>query len=80
MQVSSDNLRVVLSIGSDDGLVAGHELELYRSDPVPEYLGRVRIETVDPDRAVAAVINGKTIQGKKIQEGDRVSSQIRPRS
>ena len=79
LQVDRSNRRVVISIGSDDGLSVGHELELWRTTPSPEYLGRIRIEAVDPDRAVGTVI-GKTIQGKKIQEGDIVSSQIRPRS
>lgn len=78
-RVDRANTRVEISIGSDDGLSVGHELELWRTSPAPEYLGRIRIEAVDPDHAVGTVI-GKTIQGKKIQEGDIVSSQIRPRS
>jgi uncharacterized protein involved in exopolysaccharide biosynthesis len=71
--------RVELSIGSDDGLVPGHEIYLFRTKPRPEYLGKVKIMSVDPDRAVGQVI-GRTVQGKKIQEGDLVSSTIRPRS
>jgi cell division protein FtsL len=78
-RVDGRNQRVEISIGSDDGLVVGHILQLWRTEPAPDYLGRVRIEQVDPDKAVAIVI-GKTIQGKKIQEGDIVSSQISPRS
>lgn len=78
VQVDANNRRVVISIGSDDGLVVGHELELWRTQPNAEYLGRLRIEAVDPDRAVGSVI-GNTVQGKKIQEGDLVSTQIRPR-
>lgn len=78
-RVDRANQRVEISIGSDDGLSVGHELELWRTTPTPEYLGRIRVEAVDPDHAVGTVI-GKTIQGKKIQEGDIVSSQIRPRS
>jgi predicted nuclease with TOPRIM domain len=79
LRVDRNNSRVEISIGSDDGLSVGHELELWRTTPAPDYLGRIRIDAVDPDRAVGSVI-GKTIQGKKIQEGDIVSSQIRPRS
>jgi hypothetical protein len=71
-----DNKFVELTIGSDDGLVAGHELFLYRVKPRPEYLGRIKILRVEPDKAVGAVI-GTTIQGKKIKEGDIVSSTIR---
>jgi len=77
----SQNRRVELTIGSDDGLVVGHELFLWRQKPRPEYLGKIRIISVDPDRAVGEVI-GSTIQGKKIMEGDIVSSTFRsgPRS
>jgi hypothetical protein len=74
-----DNRSVEITIGSDDGVLPGHELYLYRTSPRPEYLGRVRVISVDPDQAVARVI-GATIQGKKIKEGDIVSSTIRPRS
>lgn len=78
-RVDARNRRVEISIGSDDGIVPGNELELYRTEPSPEYLGRVRVESADPDQAVAVVI-GRTLNGKRIQEGDRVSSRIRPRS
>ncbi|MDR3635389.1 MAG: hypothetical protein P4L84_16410 [Isosphaeraceae bacterium] len=73
-----DNKLVQLSIGSDDGLVPGHEVFLFRTKPRPEYIGKIKILSVDPDQAVGQVI-GSTIQGKKIQEGDLVSSTIRPR-
>ncbi len=79
-RVDSRNRRVEISIGSDDGLVPGHELELYRTNPIPEYLGRIRIESTDADQSVGVVVNGGTVQGKKITEGDIVSSKIRPRS
>jgi chromosome segregation ATPase len=77
-RVDTSNRRVEVTIGSDDGLVVGHELSLYRTTPRPEYLGRVRIISVDPDQAVARVV-GNTFQGKKIKEGDVVSSTIVPR-
>ena len=78
-RIDPNNRRVEISIGSDDGLVPGHELYLYRVKPTPTYLGKVQILSVDPDQAVAKVIN-KTVNGVKIQEGDIVSSTIRPRS
>ena len=74
-----DNKSVELTIGSDDGLVPGHELFLYRTKPRAEFLGKIKIMSVDPDQSVGRVI-GATIQGKKIKEGDIVSSTIRPRS
>jgi len=78
-RVDSGNSQIEITIGSDDGIVPGHELYLYRTKPLAQYLGKVRIITVDPDQAVAKVI-GRTVQGIKIKEGDIVSSTIRPRS
>jgi hypothetical protein len=77
-RVDAQNRRLEITIGSDDGLVPGHELFLYRTKPRAEYLGKVQVLAVDPDQAVVKVI-GTTVQGKKIQEGDIVSSTIRPR-
>lgn len=76
VRVDALNRRVEISIGSDDGLVPGHELTLFRTKPRPEFIGKIKIISVDPDQAVGKVI-GNTIQGKKIQEGDSVSSKIR---
>jgi len=78
-RVDTQNKSVEITIGSDDGLVPGHELFLYRVKPNPEFLGKIKILSVDPDQSVGRVI-GTTIQGKKIKEGDIVSSTIRPRS
>jgi chromosome segregation ATPase len=77
-RVDPTNKRIEMTIGSDDGLVIGHELFLYRVSPRPEYLGKVAVVQVDPDQAVAKVIGG-TYLGKKIKEGDIVSSTIKPR-
>jgi hypothetical protein len=77
-RVDASNRRVEMTIGSDDGLVVGHELNLFRLSPKPEFLGKIQIVAVDPDQAVGKVI-GKTYQGKKIKEGDIVSSTINPR-
>lgn len=77
-RVDPSNRRVEISIGSDDGLAVGHELYLFRQVPRPEYIGKITIISVDPDQAVGRV-NGTTYQGKKIQEGDIVSSTIKPR-
>jgi predicted phage tail protein len=69
---------VELSIGSDDGLVVGHELFLFRHTPEPEYVGKITIISVDSDQAVGRVV-GTTYHGRKIKEGDLVSSTIKPR-
>jgi chromosome segregation ATPase len=77
-KVDATNKRLEITIGSDDGLVVGHELFLYRTKPRAEYLGRGQIIAVDPDQSVVRVL-GNTVQGKKIKEGDIVSSTIIPR-
>lgn len=76
-RVDAKNTRVEISIGSNDGLIAGHELYIYRTDPKPEYIGKIRIRDVDPNQAVGDVIN--RYQGKKVREDDRVTTQIKPR-
>jgi chromosome segregation ATPase len=76
LKVDPSNRRMEISIGSDDGLSVGQELYLYRTSPTAEYLGKVKINVVEPDQAVASVI-GNTVNGKKIKEGDDVASTIR---
>jgi uncharacterized protein YlxW (UPF0749 family) len=79
MRVDPTSRRLEISIGSDDGLVVGHELLVYRTKPRAEYLGKGQVIAVDADQAVVRVL-GSTNQGKKIKEGDIVSSTINPRS
>src|SRR5262249_44860524 len=74
-KIDPRNKMFEVSIGSDDGLVPGHGLLLYRTKPRPEYLGRVQVVRVEPDQAVVRVM-GSTVQGKQIKEGDIVSSNI----
>jgi hypothetical protein len=78
VQVDSSNKRFRISLGSDDGLIPGHEMFVYRLAPKPEYLGKVKVQIVDNDQSVVTVI-GTTPQGKKIREGDIVSTKIGPR-
>ena len=75
LKVDAVNKHVEISIGSDDGLIPGHVLSVYSLNPVA-YKGRIVIESVDPDQA-AARVQGTTINGQKILEGDYVSSKIR---
>jgi peptidoglycan hydrolase CwlO-like protein len=77
-RVDPSNRRVEITIGSDDGLHIGNELYLMRTMPRPEYIGKITIISVEPDQSVGRVI-GTTYQGKKIKEGDIVSSTIKPR-
>jgi hypothetical protein len=79
LRVDRQSKTIEISIGSDDGLVAGHLLYIYRTKPRPDYIGQVKIISTDPDQSVARV-QGNTINGKKIEEGDIVSTTLRPRS
>ena len=66
---------VELSIGSDDGLRAGHTLEVYRHGAsVSKYLGRVEVVRLQPDRAVAKII--PEFRKGVIQKEDRVASRL----
>ncbi|MCY3015286.1 MAG: hypothetical protein DWI05_03295 [Planctomycetota bacterium] len=63
---------IELSLGGDDGLQMGHELDVYRND---QYLGRVRVVSIKPDRAVAVVI--REFARGVIQRGDKVATRLR---
>jgi|SRR5579864_5993197 len=78
-RVDPRNSRVEITIGSDDGLVEGNTLYVYRTkQPEPGYIGRIQLDAVDVDQAVGHVID-RTVQGKKIREGDNVTTKIGPR-
>ncbi len=63
---------IELSLGGDDGIQAGHELDVYRND---QYLGRVRVVSIKPDKAVAVILRD-FVRGP-IQRGDRVATRLR---
>ncbi|WP_435006642.1 hypothetical protein P12x_004152 [Tundrisphaera lichenicola] len=75
MELNSTGRSMEISIGSDDGLAPGQELYVFRIQPRAEYIGKVKIVSVYPDKAVAEVI-GNTVNGKKVQENDIVSSTL----
>lgn len=75
MELNATARTLEISIGSNDGLNAGQELYVYRIQPRAEYIGKVKIVSVEPNLAVAEVI-GNTVNGKKVQEGDVVSSTL----
>ena len=75
---SRENGLVEISIGSDDGLAVGHELDVFRfgTDVASsKYLGRVRLVRVEPDKSVGQVIP-ETRKGT-IQRDDRVATRLR---
>lgn len=63
--------KVQLSIGVDDGVRIGQELDIYRGD---KYVGRVKVVEAKPDNAVAAVL-GEYLQFPP-QRGDNVGSEL----
>jgi len=62
---------IELSIGADDGLQAGHTVELFRGH---KYLGRARVVKTSPDKAVAEVL--KEYQKARLQKGDLVATRL----
>jgi hypothetical protein len=71
LAVNRDNL-IEISLGSDDGLRAGHTLEVYRDST---YLGRVEVLNLTPDRAVAKILPG--FRKGAIQKGDHVATRFK---
>jgi len=73
--VGADGL-VSISVGSDAGLLKGHTLEVFRTEPKPQYLGVLQIIEVSPHEAVGKLL---TPQFKKlVQANDQVASKILP--
>jgi hypothetical protein len=66
-----DSDLIEISIGSDDGLREGHTLEVYRE---ASYIGRVVIQSTEPDRAVARIL--KDYRKGIIKKGDRVATKL----
>ena len=67
---------VEISIGSDDGILNGHQLEVFRlSGASPRYLGRIQVVRTDPDRAVAKVIPGS--MKAAFERDDHVATRLR---
>jgi len=71
--VTSINERdlVEVSLGSDDGIIAGNTMDVFRGD---NYLGRIRILRTEPNRAVGQVL--QEFRRGLIREGDYVSTKL----
>jgi hypothetical protein len=72
-QVSKEG-HIVVSLGSEKGLQPGHTLEVYRLKPKPTYLGRIKIEHVQPAASIAKLLT--QINELAIQEGDHVTDSL----
>ncbi len=62
---------LMISLGSDDGLKPGHQLEVSNES---SYLGKIEVVTVEPNRAVCRILP-EYRQGT-IKEGDDVASKF----
>ena len=74
---SNANGYVEISIGSDDGLEQGHELDVYRMGPSlaeNKYLGKIRVVETQADRSVAQVL--PNFRKGTIQKEDRVATRL----
>ncbi|OAI54276.1 hypothetical protein AYO47_03160 [Planctomyces sp. SCGC AG-212-M04] len=68
---------MVISIGSDDGLVVGHQLDAYRSGVDGrrvQWLGKIRVVSTTPDQAVCEVV--ETAKNGIIEKGDNVTTKL----
>lgn len=65
---------VEISIGSDDGLLEGTVMYVYRVGDKNQFLAEIRLELVKPDQAVGVVINSS--KNGVIERGDFVSTKL----
>ncbi|MFM1996586.1 MAG: hypothetical protein RLZZ111_973 [Planctomycetota bacterium] len=70
MAVADDSIEV--SLGIDDGLQTGHQIEVYRDD---QYLGRAVVRSVKPDRAIAVLL--REYSRGIVQRGDKVTTRLK---
>jgi cell division protein FtsB len=71
LAINRDNM-IEVSLGSDDGLRAGHTLEVFRGS---KYLGRVEVLQATSDRAVGKILPG--FKKGAIQKDDDVATRFK---
>jgi|TARA_Y100000385_G_C12999011_1_gene596255 hypothetical protein len=71
LQIDRPSHLVLISIGSDEGLRAGHFLEVTRAG---RYVGKLKVRNTEPDRSVAEIL--KDYSEGILQEGDRVDTTL----
>ena len=64
-----------ITIGSDDGLLKGHRLDVYRTGGQGTYLGKIEVIYTDPDKAVCKVL--PEFRKGIIQANDRVTTGLK---
>jgi uncharacterized protein YlxW (UPF0749 family) len=71
LQIDRPTSLVLVSIGYDEGLRAGHYLEVTRSG---RYVGKLKVRKTETDRAVAEIM--RDYSDGILQEGDRVDTTL----
>jgi hypothetical protein len=74
----SDKSLVKISLGSDSGIRKDQTLEIFRTTPRPEYLGRLVIVEADLHHAIGRVQRQPGMPAVTVQPGDQVASSLRP--
>jgi hypothetical protein len=62
---------VEISLGRDDGIREGHQLDVYRGG---QYLGRIEIRRTQDDKSVGQILPG--FRKGFIQQGDDVAATV----
>ena len=62
---------VEISLGSDDGLVVGHRLTVYKGD---KYVGEIRLTLVQADKAVGYIYT--KAKNATVAVGDNVTTKL----
>jgi len=70
-ETKGNRVYVEVSLGQDDGLVAGHTMTVYKGD---KYKGKIRLEDVRPDKSVGVVV--ETAPNSKIEKDDNVTTKL----
>ncbi|NQT15260.1 MAG: hypothetical protein HQ582_21065, partial [Planctomycetes bacterium] len=73
VQIGSDAKTIEISIGSDDGLMKGHLLEVIREGG--GWLGRVEVMQTSPDKAVCKIL--PEFLQRPIERNDRVTTKLK---
>ena len=65
-----------ISLGSDDGVGVGHDLQVYRNQNGRTLLGRAEVVHVIPDRSVGVITEQQ--EDRRIERGDAVTTKLAP--
>lgn len=65
------NGMIEISLGSDDGIIEGHKMDVYRGG---QYLGRIQIKRTNAHKAIGMIL--PNFNRGAIQQGDNVSSRL----